>query len=128
MVQITNLLTKFANACEPANSFLGIPTWYKYLPGEETTETLTQTTVCTPQLNSLADVWLIGAAILDILLRLAALLAVFYIVFAGVKYIQSQGQPDQTKKAKDALVNAIVGLVIAVTAAVLVSFIAGRFK
>lgn len=127
-MRITNLLTRFAEACEPNGSFLGIPTWYKYLPGENIPDNIAGGTVCTPQISSLADIWLIGAAILDILLRLAALLAVFYIVFAGVKYIQSQGQPDQTKKAKDALVNAIVGLVIAVTAAVLVSFIAGRFR
>jgi hypothetical protein len=125
---MTQLLTRFAAACEPRGDFFGLPTWYKYLPGETTTESLTGLESCTPKLTNIADVWLIGAAILDILLRLAAMLAVFYIVFAGVKYIQSQGQPDQTKKAKDALVNAIVGLVIAVAATVLVSFVAGRFK
>lgn len=118
----------FAAACQPKGSVFGIPTWYKYLPGQDYVDQLTNEYTCTPKLNSISDVWLIGAAILDILLRIAALLAVGYIVVAGVNYIRSQGQPDQTAKAQRTLINAIVGLVIAVASAVLVSFVAGRFN
>lgn len=118
----------FANACQPKNDFFGIPTWYKYLEGVTVENKLTGIDACTPQVVGLQDVWLIAAAVLDILLRVAALLAVAYIIVGGVKYIMSQGQPEQTQSAKNTIMNAVIGLVITVTATVLVTFIAGRFK
>lgn len=118
----------FAAACTPPSSgFFGIPTWYKYLPGEDVIDGISGQISCTPKLNSLSDVWLIGAAVIDILLRIAALMAIGYIVVAGINYIRSQGQPDQTAKAQRTLVNAVVGLVIAIIATVMVNFVAGRF-
>lgn len=123
-----SLFLFIADACQPRSDFFGIPTWYKYLEGASQTDSLTGSVTCTPQLVSVQDAWLIGAAVLDILLRVAALLAVAYIVVGGIQYIRSQGQPDATQTAKNTIVNAIVGLVIAVTATVLVTFIAGRFN
>ena len=95
-------------------SFLGFPTWYEYLhmSGGQ------------PQIQKLTDIWLIVAAIIEILLRIAALVAVAFIIYGGFSYTTSQGDPDSTSKAKKTLVNALIGLAVAVTAAVTVSFIA----
>jgi uncharacterized membrane protein (DUF373 family) len=68
------------------------------------------------------------AAIIDILLRVAAIAAVVMLVYAGVQYIMSQGEPDKTKKALSSIINACVGLIIAMGAAAFVSFAAGRFN
>ena len=65
---------------------------------------------------------------IDLLLRLSALIAVGFIVFGGVTYTISQGQPDKTKEALRTIINALVGLAIAVVATAFVSFVAGRFN
>lgn len=118
-----NLLTVFAAACKPTQGFLGFPTWYKYLDGVKDSTT----GVCGPQLSALSDVWLVIAALIEIMLRVAALMAVAFVIYGGVSYMTSQGEPDKTSKARHTIINALIGLVIAITAGVLVGFIAGRF-
>ena len=108
-----------ATSCTNGGSFLSFPTWYKYLPGS-----LDVNKVCHPALGSLSDIWLIGAAILEILLRIAAIAAVIYITYGGITYIISQGEPDKTQKAKMTIINGLGGLLVAVTATVLVAFVA----
>lgn len=125
-----DFLYRFAASCS-GGGFLGFPTWYKYLPGR--TEDVQDTgrtigTVCTPQITSLSDVWLIVAAIVEILLRIAGLAAVALIVWGGIQFITSQGEPERAAKARGTVINAVVGLIIAVTATVLVTFVAGRFN
>jgi hypothetical protein len=112
-----------ATSC-PHGGFLGFPTWFEYLPGsiDPTTK------ICSPQLSSLSDVWLIGAAILEILLRVATIAAVGIIIYGGVMYVTSQGEPEKTGKAKAAITNALAGLVVSVMAGAIVAFIAGRIN
>ena len=118
---MTQLLTTFAAAANTCTggSFLSFPTWYKYLPA-----TTSSTGVCSPQLNSLNDIWLIAAAVIEILLRVAAIAAVVYLMYGGFTYITSQGEPEKTQKAKSTITNALAGMLIAVMATALVSFIA----
>lgn len=78
-----------------------------------------------PQLTGLNDVWLVVAAIIEIMLRIAVLAAVAMIVYGAVTYTTSQGEPEKTSQAKATLVNAVLGLAISVTAAFIVAFIAG---
>lgn len=111
----------------PASSFLGLPHWYQYLPGVSLI-TDSGSVVCNPQLTNINDVWLILAAIIEILVRLAAVAAVAYVIYGGVKYMTSQGEPDKTAQARHTIVNALSGLVLAVLSAVLVAFVAGSIK
>jgi hypothetical protein len=60
----------------------------------------------------------------QIALTLAGLLAVGFIIFGAVQYIMSQGQPDRIKKAKETIVNAVIGLFLAILAFVIVALIA----
>lgn len=102
----------FAATCH--TDFFGFPVWWKYLSHPN----------CQPQIQSLTDVWLIVAAIIEIALRIAAMVAVIFIIYGGFSYTTSQGDPDGTSKAKSTLLNALIGLAISVTAAAIVSFIA----
>ncbi len=114
----------------PGGSLFGFPKWYKYL-NCTTAPNLNSTTggkLYTPQLSNINDVWLIFAAVIEMLLYLAALSAVGFVIFGGIQYITSQGEPDKTTRARGTILNAIIGLVIAVISASVVSFIAGRFK
>ena len=106
-------------ACAGGN-FLFFPTWYHYLNSIPDANGL-----CTPQITSLSDIWLIVAAVIEILLRLAALVAVGFIIFGGFEYITSQAEPANVEKARKTIINALVGLTIAILAAAVVTFIAG---
>ncbi|HVS58449.1 MAG TPA: hypothetical protein VHD60_01790 [Candidatus Saccharimonadales bacterium] len=100
-------------------NFLGFPTWYEYLP---------KNTDGSPSIKGIGDIWLIVAAAINILLRLAALVAVFGVLYGGVLYVTSQGEPEKNAKARSALVYALGGLILAVIASAVVSFIAGSFN
>jgi ABC-type Fe3+ transport system permease subunit len=113
-------LTFFAAACKAPGLFLGIfPTWYQYIVDPST---------CQPAFKSLSDVWLIVAAIIDILLRLASVVAVIFVIYGGIMFTTSQGSPDQTKQARNTVINALIGLAISVTASIFIGFLAGQIK
>jgi hypothetical protein len=120
---ITKIYSLFADTTPtcPSHSVLGFPTWYEYLK-------TTAPPDCSPQITGISDIWLIVAAIIDILLRLAALAAVVFVIIGAVQYITSQGEPDKTKKAQTTIISALAGLVIAVLAATVITFLAGQFK
>ena len=131
---MTSLLMHVAavgDGCSPkGGSFLGFPTWYKYLPGHTILSGNPggAQTVCAPALTKLTDIWLIVAAGIEILLRLAALAAIILVLYGGIQFITSEGDPAKTQKARGTVINALVGLVIAVAATTVIAFIAGSFS
>ncbi|MCX6727398.1 MAG: hypothetical protein NTX11_01105 [Candidatus Saccharibacteria bacterium] len=122
---ITSHFAAASSACQPKGSLFGLPTWYKYLEGFKPEDEPTQ---CIIRLRALSDVWLILSAVIEILLRVAALGAIVMIVYAGISFITSEGQPDKVKKAISMAISASIGLAISIGAAATVSFIAGRFN
>lgn len=133
--QLTNLITTFAatsptsGTCKPSGgSFLGFPTWYKYLDGVEVPVGDGTITDCVIKITHINDTWLIVAAIIELLLRLGALIAIGIVIAGGVQYITSEGQPDKLSKALKTIINAAIGLALTVASAGIVSFVAGRFN
>lgn len=121
-----NLLAALGDKCDPNathGGLFGFPTWYRYLSGTRDPQN-----ICIPVLDSLSSIWLILAAVIEILLRLSALAAVAIIIYSGILYTISQGEPEKTAKAKSSLVNALIGLAISVMAAFIVSFISRSIK
>ncbi len=116
------VFSQIAAAC-PNSGFFGFPTWYKYLNSVTDSQGS-----CVPKISGLSDIWLIVAAVIDILLRISALVAVGFVVYGGVQYITSEGEPDKTSRARGTIINALIGLVIAVGATVLITFVASQFK
>lgn len=118
---LTNNLSLFAKSaadCQ-AGSFFGFPTWYKYLEFNND---------CTAGFKSLADTWLIVAAVIEMLLRLGALVAILFVLIGGIKFIMAQGQPEKVGQARSTAINGLIGLVITVAATAVVSYIAGKFN
>ena len=116
-------LTRIVACTVSAHSFFSFPTWYEYLPNN----TIDQYGTCAPVINNINDVWLIVLGVTNILLHLAAIVAIVFVLYGGVQYILSQGNPDSTKHAQTTVLNALIGLVISVGAATFVGFIAGQF-
>ena len=59
----------------------------------------------------------------QIFLIFAAVIAVIMIMLGGWAYITSQGEPQKLKGAKDTILYAIIGLVIAASAQAIISFV-----
>jgi FtsH-binding integral membrane protein len=62
--------------------------------------------------------------VIEILLRVAGIFAVVFIMYGGFQYLTSQAEPDKVNKAKHTIINALVGLIIAILASVIINFIA----
>lgn len=112
------MISNFAAGCGNSN-FFGFPTWHKYLEKDPT--------YCSPMLGSIDDIWKIGLAIIELLLRLAVLVAIVYVLMGGVKYITARGNADKLEVAKTSVIDALAGLVIAIAASAVVAFIGSRF-
>jgi hypothetical protein len=61
--------------------------------------------------------------LLEIIVRVAAVLAVFFLIFAGFKFVTSSGDPGKIKQAKEQLMYTIIGGLIALGAFVISSVI-----
>ena len=64
----------------------------------------------------------------NIVLFVAGALAVIMIIYGGIRYITAHGDEKQVKVAKDTIVYSVAGLIIAILAYALVTFIFDRFK
>jgi type IV secretory pathway VirB2 component (pilin) len=63
--------------------------------------------------------------VLQWVLSFLALIAVIYIVVAGIRLIVSQGEEEQRKKAKDTILYVVIGLIVVLLAKVIVNFAVG---
>ena len=64
--------------------------------------------------------------ILQIVFAVLGALAVLFIVIGGLRMVTSQGNPQETGKARATIIYAVVGLVVALLAEALVSFVLGK--
>src|SRR6266540_1184100 len=123
---LNGMLSSFAATCNAGN-FFGISPWYKYLVASGRMSVNADTGICELnggfQWQGGGDTVLIAMGVLDILLRVAALVAVGFIIYGSIQYVASDGDPGRTKEAQSTIINALVGLVIALIATATVSFI-----
>ena len=77
------------------------------------------------KIDNITDVWLIVAAVIEILLRVAGMFAVAFVIYGGFRYVTSQAEPDEVNKARQTIISALVSLAISILAAVTINFIAG---
>ena len=117
-------------------SFFGLKPWYYYLPLANPSADSTRCTVdlslttsgqgAKPDTTQINKLWLVGIVLFEDLLRVSALLAVGFVMYGGVRYITSQGEPEHTKAALNTIINALIGLAIAVAGATIISFVGKR--
>ena len=87
---------------------------------------------CDPGANCSVGLPIVGAnngsltSILQIVFGIIGSVAVLIIVIAGLQLITSGGNPESVKKARDTILYAVVGLVIVVSAEIIVTFFLGK--
>lgn len=96
---------------------LTFPTWHNGLTNRD----------CEVEFDELNDLWRIALNIVEILIQLAGYAAVVLIVWGGIKFVLSQGSPDKISDARTTIMNAVIGLVVALAAVAIVRFVSGLF-
>ena len=66
--------------------------------------------------------------VVNVLLFILGAIAVIVIIIGGIRYTTSNGDPGQTKAAKDTILYAVIGLIVAILAYAIVSFVLNAFK
>jgi intracellular septation protein A len=78
----------------------------------------------TPEIGGSNDIRAAAIAVIKRVLEFMALVAVIFIVVAGIRLIVSQGEEAQKDSAKKTIIYVIIGLVIIVFARAIVEFVA----
>lgn len=103
-------------------TFLTMPAWFNNISGNVNGK-------CTPlspkDISSGDDaitqyITRIALNIIAIGTNLVAYLAFFFILYGGFQYLTSSGNPDQAAKARKTILNAIIGVVITISASAIV--------
>lgn len=118
-------------AAQCSKDFLTLKPWFAYLPNSAF-----NSKTCAIENFSLLDsqnkkggttkqsqLILVVLAILDDLVRLAGIVAVGFVIAGGIFFVTSQGDPEKAKRARNTVFNALIGVVIAIIAASVVSYI-----
>ncbi len=102
--------------------FFGLPTWYKYL------NHISSADDCDVKFNFTepADYVKVGLAIFEIVMRVAGLAALGFVMYGSFQLLTSQGEPDKYAGARTTLINALIGLAIALSAVAVVNLIGAR--
>ena len=64
--------------------------------------------------------------ILQIVFSIVGVIALVVITLSGFRYVLSGGDPQSTARAKDAILYAVIGLVISISALAIVTFVIGK--
>lgn len=96
---------------------LTFPSWYKNLQcdGKQ------------PMITKLTDIWIIALNVVEALIGAAAYVAVGFIMWAGIKYIRSRGDPGKIAEAKTGITQAVIGLGIALASTAIVIYVGSLF-
>ncbi len=65
---------------------------------------------------------------INVILYVTGVAAVIMIVIGGLRYVLSGGDSSSTKGAKDTILYAVVGLIVAIIAYAIVNFVVGAFS
>lgn len=78
--------------------------------------------------NAAGTVTLTGKVgdVINTLFLVAGAIAVIIIIVAGIRYITSTGDSSRVQTAKDALLYAVIGLVVVILARMIVGFVIGQ--
>ena len=113
---MTAIFAAAANSCE--HGFFFIPHWWEFL-----TTKPTPTNGCQIAFTFPGDILPVALAIVDMILRLAGLVAIVSIMISGVIYMTAGGDFAKTASAKTRIYNSMIGLGIVTLAAGIVYFI-----
>ncbi len=116
---VMSTATNFAATCQSGSAiFLGLRTWDACLE---------HSSGGAPAITALSDIWLIALVLIEDAIILGAYIAAGFVIWGGIQFIKSQGDPSQINQSKQTIFNALIGLSLALVSVAIVNFIAGTF-
>jgi len=114
-----------ADDCE--NRLFGAPPWFRGLVEVKTSNNIPQCVIVSPDAvgGLSAFIWKIVLNVIEIALVLVVYIAVFFILYGGFLFVTGGSNPSQTQKARTAILNAVIGLAIALGAIAITNLIFG---
>lgn len=73
-------------------------------------------------------IWKIALNVIQDVVILVAYAAGIYVLYGGFMFITSRGHPEGAARARSTMLNAIIGLIISISAAALVAWIGSNIK
>lgn len=120
--QLTGIPANPGASCDLSRKVYEIPTWYQYLDGEADFQG-----ICRPILNLKDNLQNSVVAVLlgvfEIIIFIAAIIAVAFVLVGGFQYMLSQGEAERSKNARTTIINALIGLAITLSATAIVKLI-----
>lgn len=77
--------------------------------------------------NPKGDPNVVVGNVLNTVYTWAGIIAVMVIIIAGIFYATSTANPSQTKRARETILYAVVGLIVIIMAFVITQFVLGKF-
>jgi hypothetical protein len=115
-------------SCGGKDYFLTFPAWHRGLKKPDCS-IKSPSDLGGPEGDRLSKfIWIIVLNIIDIIIQLVAYIATGYVIWGGFTYLTSTGRPEKIKGAKEMILNAVIGLVIAIIAIAAVGYAAGRIS
>lgn len=111
-----------------AADFFGLKGWYAYLDCETVNGRQTVAGSNFEKDKITKTIWTIILTILTDLFFIVGLLAVVMIIYGGFQYVLSAGDAGAAAKAKKTIVGAVVGLILGISAHMIVNTILGIFS
>jgi hypothetical protein len=117
LVSIAAPLPVYAAECQ-GGRLLTLPAWYKGLNCKDNT-------IVTPTTEKETQKYLtqIVLNVIDILIQIAGYAAIVFIIIGGFRYLTSAGSPNAMTAARKTILNAIIGLLIAIFAVTIVNLV-----
>ena len=112
------LASPTASAAKCNVSVLAYPSWYSGLEG--CTNKSGSDSGDKPEIKKLNDIWVIALNAAQWIIVTVGYVALAMIIWGGFQYIIAQGEPSKIESAKSSLMNAIIGLVIALSAVIII--------
>lgn len=100
-------------ACTAGTKILTLPCWYDGLKMKGSA----------PVIEKPQDIWTIVINFIEMALQVVGYLAAGFIIWGGFRFLLSEGNVDKAAAARKTIINASVGLVLALASVAIIRFI-----
>ena len=117
-VGVATIPTASVSAADCGGNILTLKPWYDGLTDDSCN-------IQSPTSDTMSSfIWHIALNIVDDILQIAGYVAFGFVVFGGFLYMTSTGQPEKATRARKTITYGLIGVVVAMSAVLLVNVIA----
>ncbi|MEI6528750.1 MAG: hypothetical protein WCO10_03750 [bacterium] len=87
-----------------------------------------QTTIDNPLGKGVNSIPALVAKLMNVVAMVGGVVVVFFIIYAGFKFVEAQGNPGKLEKARDTLLYTVIGAAVLLGADVIANVVAGTIN